>query len=154
MDKIPFKAQIGQVDYTDIRWVPVFNCVVMFRGKMLLLLRSRAVGYYPGYWNGVSGFLDDHKSLAEKAKEELWEELGIKEKDIKSIKLIDIIEGENKRHKKTWIIHALTVELLVPDIKLNWENDAYVWIDKKEVFTYRLLPGFHDVLACLGIRKE
>jgi len=37
-------------------------------------------------WSGISGFLDDSKTIKEKTKEELFEELGIKPNQIKKLK--------------------------------------------------------------------
>lgn len=61
----------GQVDYTNIRYAPVVNIVVTHAGKILLVQRSKNMRLYPGFWNGVSGFLDYAKSIWEKVREEL-----------------------------------------------------------------------------------
>ena len=63
-----FKTRPGQVDYTNIRWAPVINCVLKFGDKILLVQRSKDMKYYPGRWTGISGFLDDDKSLTEKVE--------------------------------------------------------------------------------------
>ena len=97
MGNIKFKPKRGQIDYLNVRWTPVINCVVSCRDKILLVQRSKNVSFYPGYWNGVSGFLDDKRDLKTKVKDELREEIGIKEKDIKNeeevIKKIHIGRG-------------------------------------------------------------
>lgn len=77
MSKPKFKPKPGQVDFTNIRWAPVINCVVKHQDKILLVKRSKELNLYPGYWNGISGFLDDQRSLTEKVEEEIKEELGI-----------------------------------------------------------------------------
>ena len=46
-------------------------------GKYLVVERSMNMRLYPGYWNGISGFLDDNRSLEEKITDEIKEELGI-----------------------------------------------------------------------------
>jgi hypothetical protein len=43
--------------------VPVVNIVVSYDGKVLLVERSQELSNYPGLWNGISGYLDDHKDL-------------------------------------------------------------------------------------------
>ena len=75
----------GQVDYTNIRYCPVTNCVVKHKDKILLVKRSNDLNLYPGFWNGISGFLDDNKIVEDKVKEELFEELNISK--IKSCQL-------------------------------------------------------------------
>ena len=71
-----FKPKPGQIDYTNARWAPVINCVVKYKDRILIVQRSSKLNFYPGYWNGISGFLDDKRSLEEKARDELKEEAG------------------------------------------------------------------------------
>ena len=56
----------GQTDFTNIRFAPVINCVLKYKNKILLVQRSKELRLYPDYWNGISGFLDDDKSLNDK----------------------------------------------------------------------------------------
>jgi NADH pyrophosphatase NudC (nudix superfamily) len=66
-----FIPKPGQIDYTNIRYAPTINCIVKYQDEFLLLQRSSDLHFYPGYWNGLSGFLDDHKDIEYKVKEEL-----------------------------------------------------------------------------------
>ncbi len=83
----PFTPRPGQVDYTHARFAPVINCVLRHNGKVLVVKRSSTLNFYPGLWNGISGFLDDDKTLEEKVKEELREEAGIEAGSIRTITL-------------------------------------------------------------------
>jgi len=148
--KVKFKPKPGQVDFTNIRWVPVINCVAKFRNKILIVQRSSRLNFYPNYWNGISGFLDDNTTLEQKVKDEFKEELGIKTKDIKSIKLGDIFHQEAPRYKKTWIVTPVLVEVRTDKIKLDWEAQNHVWINPFNARKYKLLPGFKVVLKALG----
>jgi ADP-ribose pyrophosphatase YjhB (NUDIX family) len=85
MNEPKFVPKEGQVDYSNIRYCPVINCVLKYQDKILLVQRSKDMRLYPNYWAGVSGFLDDHKSVSEKALEELSEELGLTKNDVESI---------------------------------------------------------------------
>ena len=51
-----FKARAGQVDFTNVRWAPVINCVLQYKGKILVVERSKSMRLYPGYWNGIRAF--------------------------------------------------------------------------------------------------
>src|SRR3989344_5976849 len=102
-----FKPKPGQIDYTHARWAPVINCVVEHSGKFLIVRRNSTMRLYPGYWNGIAGFLDDTKSFEEKVKEELREEAGIKAGDILSIKLGEIFDLDDAAYRKTWIVHPV-----------------------------------------------
>ena len=58
-----FVPRPGQVGYTHIRYAPVLNAVVVCLGKVLLLQRSSGMRSYPNHWCGVSGYLDDDRSV-------------------------------------------------------------------------------------------
>ena len=147
-----FKPKKGQVDFTHIRWAPVVNCVVVFKHKILLVQRSEALHLYPGYWNGISGFLDDDKGLREKVVEELKEEVGLTEKDIISITPGMVFDQDEPVYKKTWIVHPVLVKVKHNKVKLDWESKNYVWVSFAEAKKLKLLPGFDQVLKIL-LRK-
>jgi ADP-ribose pyrophosphatase YjhB (NUDIX family) len=141
-----FILQPGQTDYTNIRWAPVINCVVMCKDKMLLVQRNENMNFYPGYWNGISGFLDDGKSLQDKVKEELREELGISAENIASIKLGEIFDQEEPKYKKTWIVHPVLVKVKTNAVSLDWEARKFEWVTISKARKMKLLPGFSTVL--------
>ena len=144
-----FKPKRGQVDYTHARFAPALNCVVMHRGKILIVRRSRRMRLYPGYWNGIGGFLDDGKTLEEKTKEELKEELGIRATDIISMKRGEIFEAEEPKYKKVWIIFPVLVKVKTERIKLDWEAEEYRWIRLEDANKFNLTPSFRGVLKRL-----
>ncbi len=141
-----FKPKPGQIDFTHARWAPVMNCVVKCKDKILLVQRSKELNFYPGYWNGISGFLDDGKSLKEKAEEELREELGIPKNKIKKITLGEIFDQEELKYKKTWVVHPVLVEVTTDRVKLDWEARNYEWVTWEQARKKKLLPGFSEVL--------
>ena len=146
MKEKKFVLRPGQVDFTNIRFAPVLNCVVMHRDKILLVQRNKHMRLYPGYWNGISGFLDDHKSFAQKVYEELREELGLSKKHILSIQLGRILHQDAPKYKKTWIVHPVLVTVDTDKIKLDWEAEGYTWITPSEAKKLDLLPGFEITL--------
>lgn len=146
----PFVPAPGQIDFSKARWAPVLNTVVRYRGKILLVKRSRNMNLYPAYWNGISGFLDDQKSLEEKVQEELFEETGISPEAISKITLCGIFNQEAPDIGKTWIVHAVLAEVTTDQITLDWEAETYVWVDPSRALDYQLLPGFAAVLAAVS----
>lgn len=141
-----FKPKPGQVNFTNARWAPVINCVVKYKNKILIVKRSDKLNFYPGYWNVISGFLDDHQTIKEKVTEELKEELGITKNKIISIKIGQIFDQEEPKYKKTWIVHPVLVLVKTDKIKLDWEAQNYKWIYRKEIKHYKLLLGFDKVI--------
>ncbi|HEY4498837.1 MAG TPA: NUDIX domain-containing protein [Candidatus Paceibacterota bacterium] len=144
-----FIPKPGQIDYTGIRWAPVINCLVKFKDKILLVRRNKNMNLYPGVWNGISGFLDDDKSLEEKVREELQEELGLHSKDIKSIHLGEIFDQEEPKYQKTWIVHPVLVDVTSDKIRLDWEAQEYQWVTPEEIDKLETLPGFDRVAKSL-----
>jgi isopentenyldiphosphate isomerase len=141
-----FKPKPGQVDFTNARWAPVINCVLKYQDKILIVQRTKELNFYPEYWNGVSGFLDDQKSLKQKIREELREELGMASRNILDFKLGEIFHQDAPKYKKTWIVHPILVEVVTDKIKLDWEAKNYRWIKLSETKRLKILPGFSDVL--------
>lgn len=141
-----FIPKDGQVDFTNIRWCPVINCIVVHDEKFLLVQRSAGMRLYPGYWNGVAGFIDDARDLEGKVREELIEELGIVAEDIESITLCGVFIEEAPAVSKTWIVHAVRVRLSTNQIKLDWEASQYEWLTYPVTDGRLMLPGLPTVL--------
>ncbi|OGN19581.1 MAG: hypothetical protein A3I32_03060 [Candidatus Yanofskybacteria bacterium RIFCSPLOWO2_02_FULL_45_10] len=150
MKKVIFKPKPGQVDFTKARWAPVINCVLKYKDRILVVQRSPELNFYPNYWNGISGFLDDQRSLTEKIEDELREELGIAKKQIKRVRLGEIFDQEEFKYKKTWIVHPVLVEVKTDQVKLDWEARNFKWATLSEVKKLKLLPGFDQVLRRLS----
>jgi 8-oxo-dGTP pyrophosphatase MutT (NUDIX family) len=142
-----FVPKEGQVDYTNIRYCPVVNSVLCHEDKVLLVQRSDDLRLYPGFWNGISGFLDDHKSVEEKVAEELRQELGLKKGDIISLERGSVLIQEAPKYKKTWIVFPVRAVIATKNVKLDWEASRYRWVSLAEAKSLDLLPGFIDVLA-------
>ena len=149
MGKPKFKPKPGQIDYTSARWAPVINCIVTYRGKILLVQRSHRLHFYPGYWNGISGFLDDRRTLEQKVRGELREEVGIAAKHVRRIRLGEIFHQDAPEYRKTWIVHPVLVNVTTDRIRLDWEAEEYRWVRPAEASRFDLLPGFDRVLRVL-----
>ncbi len=141
-----FIPKEGQVDFTNVRWCPVINCIVVHNGKFLLVERSQSMRLYPAHWNGVAGFIDDASDLETKVHEEITEELGVRIEDIGEIKLCGVFLEEAPAVGKTWIVHAVKVELLKVDISLDWEATKYEWVMYPVTDGRLMLPGLPTVL--------
>lgn len=134
------------MDYSNIRYCPVINCVASYRDKILLVKRGENLRLYPGYWNGVSGFLDDDKSIDEKVYEELEEEVGINKGQVAAIKRGNVLVQESKEYGKTWLVFPIRVEVKSDKVDLDWEASEYKWLTVDEGRKLKLLPGFDEVL--------
>ena len=84
--------------------------------------------------------------MKEKVQDELREELGMVKSQIKSIRLLEIFDQEERKYKKTWIVHPVLVIVKTDKIKLDWEAKNFKWLTMREIKKLKLLPGFDDVL--------
>jgi ADP-ribose pyrophosphatase YjhB (NUDIX family) len=151
MPQAPFVPRPGQIDFSKARWAPVVNCILRYQDRLLLVQRSADLVFYPGYWNGISGFLDDQKNLKEKVEEELKEEVGIKKGQIKCIQLGQIFDQESPKYKKTWIVHPVLVDVTTEKVTLDWEGKNFAWLKLNETKAYKLLPGCDLVLEKIKV---
>ncbi len=142
-----FKSKPDQIDFTHIREAPVINCVVRHKDNILLVRRSFKVHFYPGLWNGISGFLDDSQDEMDKVREELEEELSLGRADILNIRSGKIFEVKDPSYDKVWLVHTVLVEVGTEQVKLNWEATDYVWIPPEKLSEFELVPGFEKVVA-------
>ncbi len=146
-EKLP-KFPDGRIDYSSSDKAPVLNCFVKHKDKILLLRRSDKVSNYQGLWNTVVGYLDEFKSLKEKAREELQEELGITVDMIEKIKIGESYEFDDKNIGKIWIIFPVLVELRrEPVIKLDWEHTEYQWINPVNLKKFDIVPNLEETLS-------
>jgi 8-oxo-dGTP pyrophosphatase MutT (NUDIX family) len=142
-----FVPRPGQVDYTHIRYAPVLNVVVVCRGKVLLLHRSSGMRSYPDHWCGISGYLDDHRSVEDKARQEMLEEVGITADRILGMHRGTVLLQEAPDHGKTWLVVPILVRVRDRRYRLDWESQAAGWFSMTEALSLPLLPGFDAVLV-------
>lgn len=141
-----------QTDFTNIRYAPVVNVVVQNTdGDILIVKRSNDVGFYPGYWNGIGGFLDDNQDFEEKVTAELIEETGIDASQIRSIELGPIFHDDAPDYNKTWIIHPVRVRISGDIADIDWEAESYTWIAPDQIVGYDIIPSFATVLSQIGL---
>jgi len=142
MTKEPkFIPKPGQVDYTNIRYTPTVNTIVMYKGKILAVRRPAGMRLYPNYWDWVCGFLDDNKSIEDKVLEELEEELGLEKKDVVKFKRGQVIIDEAPQYNRTWLIIPVLAEVKTNKLKLNWEASRADWFTPQELKKLDFVPG-------------
>lgn len=140
----PFVPGPGQVDYTNIRYAPNVNVVVAREGKILLVKRSPGMRLYPDMWCTIDGFLDDDKSIEEKAAEELHAELGIPAGEILEFIRGQALVHESEEYNKTWLTVPLLTRVKATNFTLDWEASEAKWFSLQEIRHLDLVPG------CLG----
>ncbi len=118
--------------------------------KFLILKRSQKVKTMKGLWAGVSGIIEKNEVPLERAKIEIFEELGIPENRISLLKSAGQMKVESPQYKNhEWEIFPFLFEAKEPEIKLNWENSEYLWINADEISNYETVPNLEKVLLIL-----
>jgi 8-oxo-dGTP pyrophosphatase MutT (NUDIX family) len=133
-----------------MRSTKIVTSFIISNEKFLLLKRSEKVKSMKGLWAGISGIIEKNEEPLQRAKIEIFEELGIKEEQIKLLKtaeLMRVVSPQYKNHE--WEIFPFLFEANYPEIKLNWENSEYKWISADELNNYKTVPNLEKVLLSL-----
>ena len=118
--------------------------------KFLLLKRSDKVKTMKGLWAGISGVIEKDEEPINRAKIEIFEELGITEVKIKFLKAAEKMKVHSPQYENhEWEIFPFLFEVEDPIIKLNWENSEYKWITIDEIDSYQTVPSINKVLFSL-----
>ena len=118
--------------------------------KILILKRSENVKTMKNMWAGISGIIENDEDPLTRAKIEIFEEVGIKENEIKLLKIgneIDIISPQYKNHQ--WHVFPFLFETYNLEIKINWENSDFKWIDPVKLKEFDIVPSLEKVLLSL-----
>ena len=133
-----------------MRSTKIVTSFITNNDKFLLLKRSDKVKSMKGLWAGVSGIIEKNETPLERAKIEIFEEVGITESDIKLLKSADLIRVESPQYKNhEWEIFPFLFETTNSEIKLNWENSEFKWVSVDEISNYKTVPSLEKVLSNL-----
>jgi 8-oxo-dGTP pyrophosphatase MutT (NUDIX family) len=118
--------------------------------KFLILKRSNKVKTMKGLWAGISGIIENEEDPLNRAKIEIFEELGITEDKIKFLKAASKMTVHSPQYENhEWEIFPFLFESSNPTIKLNWENSEYKWVTVNEIRNYDTVPSIDKVLLSL-----
>ena len=130
-----------------MRSTKIITCFLTNKDKILLLKRSNKVKSMKGLWAGISGIIEKNESPLSRAKTEIFEELGIKEDQIKLLKTANemrIVSPQYENHE--WEVFPFLFSIENPKIKLNWENSEYKWINAEDLSKFDTVPSLEKVL--------
>ena len=115
--------------------------------KILILKRSEKVKTMKGLWSGISGVIENNEMPVERAKIEIFEEVGINQKYITLIKTNKELCVESPQYKNhQWIIFPFFFKTDKNNIKLNWENSEFRWINIDQLKKFDTVPNLEKVL--------
>jgi 8-oxo-dGTP pyrophosphatase MutT (NUDIX family) len=133
-----------------MRSTRIVTSFIKYNDQILILKRSEKVRSMKGLWSGVSGIIENNENPIDRAKIEIFEEVGIKEKEIRLIKKLEKMKIQSQQYKNhEWEIFPFLFETKNDNIKLNWENSEFEWIQPKELKNYQTVPSLEKILVNL-----
>ena len=112
--------------------------------------RSDKVKSMKCLWAGISGIIENNETPLTRAKIEIFEEAGIHEEQIELLKAIQQIKISSPQYKNhEWNIFPFLFKAKNPEIKLNWENSEFKWIEPNEIKNYETVPELEKILFSL-----
>ena len=120
------------------------------QNKILILKRSQKVKTMRGLWSGISGIIENNEKPIKRAEIEIFEEVGIKDNEIKLLKIGEQLDIESPQYKNhQWHVFPFLFETEIMEIKLNWENSDFKWIEPNEIKNYETVPELEKILFSL-----
>ena len=135
---------------SNLRFTNIVTSFIKNDDKILILKRSDKVKSMKCLWAGISGIIENNETPLTRAKIEIFEEAGIHEVQIELLKAIQQIKISSPQYKNhEWNIFPFLFKAKNPEIKLNWENLEFEWIEPNEIKNYETVPELEKILFSL-----
>lgn len=136
----------------------IVTAFIEYRGKILLLRRSQKVKTMKGKWAGVSGYIEKSEEPVTRAVMEIEEETGFTNENIKLLDEGKPLEAtDNMRQNNiTWVVHPFYFRSNTDDVQLDWEHDAYKWINPSEIEKFDTVPRLKEAFdrVCFNLEHH
>ena len=136
----------------------IVTAFIEYRGKILLLRRSQKVKTMKGKWAGVSGYIEKSEEPVRRAITEIEEETGFTNENIKFLEEGKPLEAaDNMRPNNiTWVVHPFYFRSNIDDVQLDWEHDAYKWINPSEIEKFDTVPRLKEAFdgVCFNLEHH
>ena len=135
----------------NLRFTNIVTTFIKNGDRILILKRSDKVKSMKCLWAGVSGIIEKNDvTPLDRAKTEILEETGINEEEIELLKANERIKIESAQYKNhEWNIFPFLFKTKNLEIKLNWENSDFKWIEPNEIKNYETVPELEKILISL-----
>jgi len=135
----------------NLRFTNIVTSFIKNGDRILILKRSDKVKSMKCLWAGESGIIEENATTPlARAKTEILEETGINEEEIELLKANERIKIESVQYKNhEWNIFPFLFKTKNPEIKLNWENSDFKWIEPNEIKNYETVPELEKILFSL-----
>jgi len=144
-DEVVIDGEEGTLELPQVNEVNVVTCILRYKGKILILKRSKKVSTNQGMWAGVSGYVEEGESPLQTASKEISEETA--KTDIELFKTGEVMRVRSG--SRLWCIHPFLFESGGPEVTIDWEHTDFRWIDPDDIDDATTVPGFRLVLRSL-----
>ena len=135
---------------SNLRFTNIVTSFIKNDDKILILKRSDKVKSMKCLWAGISGIIENNETPLTRAKIEIFEEAGIREEQIELLKAVQQIKISAPQYKNhEWNIFPFLFKAKNPEIKLNWENSEFKWIEPNKIKNYETVPELEKILFSL-----
>jgi 8-oxo-dGTP pyrophosphatase MutT (NUDIX family) len=133
-----------------MRSTKIVTSFIKNNNKLLILKRSDKVKSMKGLWSGISGIIEKNENPLDRAKIEIFEEVGIVENKITLVKSIEKMQVKSPQYENhEWIIFPFLFQTKETKINLNWENSDFEWIESNQLKNYETVPSLQKILINL-----
>jgi len=133
-----------------MRSTKIVTSFIKNNNKLLILKRSDKVKSMRGLWSGISGIIEKNENPLDRAKIEIFEEVGIVENKITLVKSIEKMQVKSPQYENhEWIIFPFLFQTKETKINLNWENSNFEWIESNQLKNYETVPSLQKILINL-----
>jgi len=133
-----------------MRSTKIVTSFIKNNNKLLILKRSDKVKSMKGLWSGISGIIEKNENPLDRAKIEIFEEVGIVENKITLVKSIEIMQVKSPQYENhEWVIFPFLFQTKETKINLNWENSNFEWIESNQLKNYETVPSLQKILINL-----
>ena len=131
-----------------MRSTRIVTSFIKNNNKILIVKRSNKVRSMKGLWSGVSGIIENNEEPLDRAKIEIFEEVGMEKINLlKKIEKMIISSPQYENHQ--WEVFSFLFETEEIEVKLNWENSEFRWIQIDELKNYETVPSLDKILINL-----
>lgn len=127
---------------------PVVTVFIVSDGRIALFKRSGRVRTYAGSWAGVSGYVE--RLPLDQAYVEMEEEAGLARSDVELQGMGVPVEVRDPRLGRDWLVFPFLFELRSGrEITIDWESEAFEWVEPGELAARRTVPGLDRALSAV-----
>ena len=142
-DRVVVDGSRGSVELPDLEARFVVTAILRNRGRILIVRRSEAVGTFQGRWSAISGYLEDGDRPEHRARQEVWEETGIRTAALRASRPPILARQDSV----VYVVHPFLFDVSCRRVRLDWENAAHRWVRPDELRRYKTVPRLADVVT-------